>query len=122
MNDTVDFKFISASKLFLLKLVCFQHSNFMQSVALTFDKNFESDKKICQKVGLAVLSCLGCHSIQLPEGSIHLPWSLTSNNCSAPGQMFDNLLPIPDAEYHAFYPIGIRYLIHDTSQHPKLQA
>ena len=34
--------------------------------------------------------------------------SLMSNNCSAPGRMLDTLLPIPNAEYPAFYPIGIK--------------
>ncbi len=41
MNDTVGFIFISASKRYLFKLVCFQHSNLMQSVSSTFDKNFD---------------------------------------------------------------------------------
>jgi hypothetical protein len=40
MNDIVGFIFISACKRFLFKLVCFQHSNLMQSVSLTF-KNFD---------------------------------------------------------------------------------
>jgi hypothetical protein len=57
---------------------------------------------------LAVLSCLGCSEIRLPEGHLHLPWSLTSDNCRAPGQMLDTLLPIPNAEYPAFYPIGFK--------------
>ena len=34
--------------------------------------------------------------------------SLTSDNGRAPGRMLDTLLPIPDAEYPAFYPIGIK--------------
>jgi hypothetical protein len=41
---------------------------------------------------------------RLPEGRLHLPWSLTSDNCRAPGRMFDTLLPIPDVEYPAFLP------------------
>ncbi len=36
MNNTVGFIFMSASKRFLFKLVCFQHSNSMQSVSSTF--------------------------------------------------------------------------------------
>ena len=36
MNNTVGFIFISASKRFLFKLVCFQHLNSMQSVSSTF--------------------------------------------------------------------------------------
>jgi hypothetical protein len=42
------------------------------------------------------------------KGSLHLPWSLTSDNGRAPGQKqrLDTLLPIPDTEYSAFYPIG----------------
>jgi hypothetical protein len=40
MNNTVGFIFISASKLFLFKLVCFQHSNSMQSVSSTFWQEF----------------------------------------------------------------------------------
>ena len=55
-------------------------------------------------VGLAVLSGLGCRKTRLPEGRLHLPWSLTSDNGRAPGRMFDTLLPIPDAEYPAFLP------------------
>jgi hypothetical protein len=46
-------------------------------------------------VGLAVLSGLGCRETCLPEGRLHLPWSLTSNNCRAPGRMLDTLLPTP---------------------------
>jgi hypothetical protein len=34
--------------------------------------------------------------------------TLTGDNCRAPGRMLDTLLPIPDAEYPAFYPIGIK--------------
>ena len=36
MNNTVGFIFISASKRFSFVLVCFQHSNSMQSVSSTF--------------------------------------------------------------------------------------
>jgi hypothetical protein len=36
MNDTVGFIFISAPKRILFVLVCFQHSNLMQSVSSTF--------------------------------------------------------------------------------------
>ncbi len=36
MNSTVGFIFKLASKLFLFKLVCFQHSNSIQSVSSTF--------------------------------------------------------------------------------------
>jgi hypothetical protein len=59
-------------------------------------------------VGFAVLFSMGCRLIRLPKDRLHLPWSLTSINGSTPGRMIDNLLPIPDAEYPAFYPIGIK--------------
>jgi hypothetical protein len=40
MNNTVGFMFISASKSFMFKLVCFQHSNSMQSVSTCQRKIF----------------------------------------------------------------------------------
>jgi hypothetical protein len=61
-----------------------------------------------EAIGLAALSGLGCRKTCLPEGHLRLPWSLTSDNGRAPGRMFGTLLPIPDAEYLAFYPIDIK--------------
>jgi heme/copper-type cytochrome/quinol oxidase subunit 4 len=40
MNNSVGFIFISASKQFLFQLVCFQHSNLMQSVSSTHCQDF----------------------------------------------------------------------------------
>jgi hypothetical protein len=50
-----------------------------------------------------------------------------SDNGRAPGRMHDTLLPIPDAEYPAFYPIGIKASCvysgpSRTAQSPQVQA
>ena len=67
---------------------------------------------------LAVLSGLGCSQLILPGCWLHLslrghrPYRFRSNDCSCseltPGLMFDNFLPIPDAESLRFYPLVLK--------------
>jgi hypothetical protein len=56
-------------------------------------------------------SWFGCSlqlGMQLNLPALYRPLSLSSDNGRAPGQMLDTLLPIPNAEYPAFYLIGIK--------------
>ena len=72
-------------------------------------------------IGLAVLSGLGRSKLTLPGGWLHLsfrghrPYRFRSDdgNCSelAPGLMFDDFLPIPDAESLPFYPLVLKPVV-----------
>jgi hypothetical protein len=54
-------------------------------------------------------SLVGFSPATRPSSSVL--WSLTSDNCRAPGRTLDTLLPISDAEYPAFYPMALKLVV-----------